>query len=67
MPESISVLPFSAAAESALPGLLATEGLRLTPGEVRRMLGGITRLFTEPHVPDAVAAHAGAALYRFFA
>jgi phosphoribosylformylglycinamidine synthase len=38
VPESISVLPFSAAAESALPGLLATEGLRLTPGEVRRML-----------------------------
>ena len=38
MPESASVLRFSAAAESALPGILATEGLRLTPGEVRRML-----------------------------
>lgn len=35
--------------------------------DLRRMLGGITRLFTEPQVPDAVAARAGAALYRFFA
>ncbi len=38
MPDAPAVLPLSAAAESALPGLLATERLRLTPAEVRRML-----------------------------
>ncbi len=36
--ETTAVLPLSAAAESDLPGILSTEGLRLTPGEVRRML-----------------------------
>jgi CelD/BcsL family acetyltransferase involved in cellulose biosynthesis len=33
---------------------------------VQDILGGVTRLFTDPAVPDAVSEQAGALLYRYF-
>jgi Acetyltransferase (GNAT) domain len=35
--------------------------------DTRRMLGEMTRLLTEPTVPDEITARAGDSLYRFFA
>jgi hypothetical protein len=34
--------------------------------EVGTMLGELTRLFTEPSVPDEISTQAGALLYRHF-
>jgi CelD/BcsL family acetyltransferase involved in cellulose biosynthesis len=36
------------------------------PAEVGQLLGVVTDLLTDPSVPDAVSARAGAALYRYF-